>query len=367
MFSPSLESYAALFDKGQSVTDRQKQAFDSFHTLGFPTKKMENWKYTPVHNLLKTAFSPPKLSPANDLDDFSDRVNEKHCDHPFLCLNEALAETNTMLFDLHSNQTLDVSLSSNTASVSRHMIYVEEGVQAELILNYTSLDETACFENIAMDIHLAKNANLSIIKHQALNKHSFLVEHITVHQAKNSDFYFFGFDQGALLARSDIIVNLNDLHSSCSVNGFYQTAGKQHVDHHSVIKHHAPECTSSEYFRGIVDEKSRAVFNGKILIPKDAQKSSTKQMNNNLLLSSSAEVDTKPELEIYADDVKAAHGATVGQLDEAALFYLKTRGLNDAEAKAILMTAFANDVFDTIKNNEVKQKLLVELNKEELP
>ena len=298
---------------------------DIFEQCGWkeiPTRKMENWRYTPIQKILDVEFSS-----------FS-KKNE--------CIEIKISTKEPM--------HLNYQYSKNSAISLNQKIIISENISAEIIFDHISDDDTACFANIFTEIILKKNAKLSIYKKQTLNNHSFLIDFITVHQAENSKFYGFTLDKGAALSRTDFIVHLNESRAEVSLQGVYLTSHEQVADHHSVIYHHAPHCQSKEHYRGIVQDKSKAIFNGKIVIEKDAQKSVTQQLNKNLLLSNQAEVDTKPELEIYADDVKASHGATVGKLDQQALFYLRTRGIKESEAKALLMTGFAQEVFFTIPN-----------------
>ena len=166
-----------------------------------------------------------------------------------------------------------------------------------------------------------------------------------------------GLDIGGKLVRNDINTKSLSSNAYCQLNGLYITNHKQHVDNHTLIEHLSPHSTSSEFFKGIVDDKSRAVFNGSVIVHEGAIKTDAQQTNANLLLSSDAEIDTKPQLEIYNDDVKCAHGATIGQLDEDALFYLRSRGINEKDAKALLTFGFAKSLINTIPEATIKHKL----------
>jgi Fe-S cluster assembly protein SufD len=161
---------------------------------------------------------------------------------------------------------------------------------------------------------------------------------------------------GGLLVRNDLRTVLAE-GATCALNGLYSVSGRQHVDNHTVIEHAAPRSTSRELYKGVLDGRARAVFNGRVLVHPDAQQTDAQQTNNNLLLSDDAEVDTKPELEIYADDVKCAHGATVGQLDPNQLYYLRTRAVDDATARDLLTFAFANDVLRRFKLAPLRAEL----------
>lgn len=306
---------------------------DIFKQCGWkeiPTRKMENWKYTPINKLLAAEFN--NFSKKNELIEI--KLSKKE--------------------PLYLNQKYN----KNTAQSIHQKIVVGENIHAEILFNHASEDETACFTNIFTEIVLEKNAKLCIYKKQRLNKNSFLIDFIQVNQAEESVFNSFTLDNGATLSRTDFIVNLNAPHAEANLQGVYLTKDEQIADHHSVIHHHAPHCQSKQHYRGILQDKSKAIFNGKVIFEKDAQKSVTQQLNKNLLLSNQAEIDTKPELEIYADDVKASHGATVGQLDQQALFYLQARGIHLQEAKGLLMEGFLKEVFLTIENKELQNSFV---------
>ncbi len=335
-----------------------KEAFESVQ-LNAPTRKMENWKYTPVTTLLETEFHAgqntgrPTGSPYPR--------STKLLQHPFANLALEIADE-TKIIEIKENLSSPMQINyineKNKVKIMHQRINIAENIHAEIIFDYFSIDDSACFSNILTEVVLEKNSKLSIYKKQTLNHKSFLIDFILVNQAEGSSFYSFTLDKGAALSRTDIEVHLNQPHAEASVHGFYHTVGSQLADHHSVIHHHAPHCQSSEHYRGILDDNSKAVFNGKVVIDRDAQKTSTQQLNKNILLSSKAEIDTKPELEIYANDVKAKHGATIGQLDEQALFYLLARGIEKTAAITLLMNGFAKEVFLTIPSKEIQKFLL---------
>ncbi|MES2204210.1 MAG: Fe-S cluster assembly protein SufD [Pseudomonadota bacterium] len=328
-----------------------KEAFEKFQ-LTIPTRKTENWKYTPIQKLLDTEFCaghagatgspyprPMQLSP-----------------HPFANLAIEMAdEVKTIKITEPVSSPIKINFinKEKTATNIYQRIHVAENIQAEILFDHTSEDKTACFTNIFTEIVLEKNAKLSLYKKQRLNNNSFLIDFILVNQSANSTFNSVTLDKGAALSRTDFEVHLNAPHAEASLQGAYLTKGEQIADHHSVIYHHVPHCQSKQHYRGILDDKSKAIFNGKVVFERDAQKSVTEQLNKNLLLSNQAEIDTKPELEIYADDVKASHGATVGQLDQQALFYLQARGIALEEAKALLMEGFLQEIFLNSENNTV--------------
>lgn len=335
-----------------------KEIFDDFQ-LTIPSRKLENWKYTPVQKLFETEFNAgldigrPTARPYTSATQL--------LAHPFADIAIAMASEVKILKITESFSApmqMNFVNKENKASIIHQRIHVAENISAEIVLNHISEDDSACFTNLLTEIILEKNAKLTIYKNQTLNHNSFLIDFILVSQASSSSFYSFTLDKGAALSRTDFVVHLNEPQAEASVHGFYHTVGNQVADHHSVIHHHAPHCQSSEHYRGILDDSSKAIFNGKVVIDQDAQKTSTQQLNKNILLSSKAEVDTKPELEIYANDVKAKHGATVGQLDESALFYLMARGIEKSAALTLLMSGFSKEVFDTIPNKQVQKFLL---------
>jgi Fe-S cluster assembly protein SufD len=377
MQRPTLEFYQDLMVVNSDHLALSLQAFEKFKAQGFPTRKMENWKYTSINKLQKEQFNFDEKLTAISHDLYKPIVREqvltgdlikKISHHPFALLNLATSN-NIGMIEVKKGQspseaiTLNFSLANNQLLQQCLVVKVSENESLTLHVNYENSDDSACFANVFIKVELAKNAQCTIYKNQQLNKQTYLIDNVHVEQKANSYFYNFDLACGATMARSDVDVNLLGSGADVSLNGFYQAKGNQHIDQHSHIQHHVENCTSSEHFRGTIDDKARAVFNGKIIIDKDAQKSQTQQINKNLLLSSQAEVDTKPELEIYANDVKAAHGATVGQLDESALFYLQARGITRADAMQLLMQGFAYAVFDTIKDDKVqkhyKQQLTV--------
>jgi len=323
------------------------ESFQALETVGFPNRSVEHWKYTRLDKLLNNAFEKIMLP--------TEGLSEQHIDihrfihHPFRLLNHALLP-NTQILSLgdHQTKTLTLSMDNNCEYVHRYKILVETHASAVLQLNYHSKDDSACLQNIAIDIQLAPGASLSLYKHQNLNQQSFLIEHINVELSKQTHFSSFALDQGAALARSDIDVVFMGKQSNCSLKGFYRLKDRQHIDNQHVIQHKADDCRSDVFYRGIIEDQAHGVFNSKVIVPPDCKQSHIKQLNNNLLLSSHAEINTKPELEIYSDDVTASHGATVGQLDEEALYYLQARGLDQKTAKTMLTAAFTKQVIASI-------------------
>jgi Fe-S cluster assembly protein SufD len=192
---------------------------------------------------------------------------------------------------------------------------------------------------------------------QRESEKSFHVGTTQTRQARDSQLHSFSFAVGGQLARTNIYTSLDGAAATCTLNGLYLTDGVQHLDNQTSIEHIAPNCPSHEVYKGVLDGRSHGVFNGKVYVHPEAQKTDGKQSNNNLLLSPNARVDTKPQLEIFADDVKCTHGATVGRLDEIAMFYLNSRGIGPETARMLLTYAFAADVLETIELQPMKEEL----------
>jgi Fe-S cluster assembly protein SufD len=226
----------------------------------------------------------------------------------------------------------------------------EKGSQASLIEDYCGEAGQCYYTNTVTEVHLAEKASLTHTKIQRESKLAYHVGHLAVKQAAHSQLDSHLFSLGGQWVRSDLTIHLDEPHASCGMNGMYVPFDGQHMDHHTLVRHQAPDCQSVQDYKGIVSGHARAVFNGRVVVAKDAQHTSAKQQNKNLLLSTNAEIDTKPQLEIFADDVVCTHGATVGQLDEEALFYLATRGIEHEEASRYLMQAFMTDNLRAIPN-----------------
>jgi Fe-S cluster assembly protein SufD len=213
------------------------------------------------------------------------------------------------------------------------------------------------FTNAVTEITLEDGARLDHYKIQRESESAFHVGTVQVRQERNSELHSFSFAVGGALARTNIYTSLDGDAATCTLNGLYLTDGTQHIDNQTSIEHIAPNCPSHELYKGVLDGRSHGVFNGKVYVHPEAQKTDGKQSNNNLLLSPTARIDTKPQLEIFADDVKCTHGATVGRLDDVAMFYLNSRGIGPETARMLLTYAFAADVLETIPLEPVKKEL----------
>lgn len=248
----------------------------------------------------------------------------------------------------------------------RNMMVIGEYAQATVIEHFGALGESRALINVATDIdqHAGGRMEHYILQVSGLNEVN--IGSVRVHQHRDCYYHSHSVAFGAALSRRDIHVEMNGEGGECALNGLYLVGGRQHVDHHTRIDHLRPNCRSRESYKGVVDGRARAVFNGKVVVHEGADGTDSAQSNGNLLLSDKAEVDTKPDLEIFADDVKCAHGATVGQLDMNQLFYLRSRGLSEAEARNVLMFAFADEVLAAIKVPQVR-KYLEQIALEKLP
>lgn len=229
------------------------------------------------------------------------------------------------------------------AVYSRHLMIAEAGSQATLIEEYRG--EAGCnyFTNTVTEVVTAREASLVHYKIQRESKSAYHMGHLAVRLANNSQFDSHSLSLGGKLVRSDMSLYLQEENAGCFLNGIYAPAEGQHIDHHTTVYHEVPNCQSEQNYKGILTGRSRAVFNGKVIVAKGAQHTQARQQNKNLLLSAQAEINSKPQLDIFADDVVCTHGATVGQLDEEALFYLATRGIDRCEASHYLVQAFIAD------------------------
>ncbi len=248
-------------------------------------------------------------------------------------------------------------------SQPRNLFVAGKNSQVTIIEHYISLDESIYFTNTVTEFIADENSIVDHIKLQEESKNAFHIARMEVDQERSSNFTSHSISLGASIARNDFNSKFNDVGGECMMNGLFLTDGSQLFDTHTLIDHAKPNCNSHEHYKGILDGKSRGVFNGKVIVRQDAQKTNAFQENNNIILSDEALVNTKPQLEIFADDVKCSHGATIGQLDDESMFYLNSRGIGKEKAKAILIHAFASDVLTSIKIKEVREYLEEILNK----
>lgn len=244
-----------------------------------------------------------------------------------------------------------------TVSHPRNLIVAGDGSQLTIVETHVGLGETEYFTNAVTEIVAGENA---IVDHYKVQRETELAWHIGkvhIHQQRSTNVRSHCISLGAHLARHNLHVVLDGEGGSCTLNGLYMVGGQQHVDNHLRVEHAAPHCDSRENFKGILDGRAHGVFTGRIVVHKEAQKTDGKQSNMNLLLSDGAQVDTKPQLEIFADDVKCTHGATIGQIDTEALFYLRSRGITEAAARSLLVYAFARESLEQIRVEPLRRHL----------
>jgi len=252
---------------------------------------------------------------------------------------------------------LFISDGAPVASFPRVLVVAEDNSSATLIESYASTKDSKYFTNAVVEIVLKDGASLEHYKLQRESTEAFHIATTAADLGRNSRYDATTITFGAQLSRHDLHVTMDHEGAECWVDGLYLVTGSQHTDTHSVIDHRKPHCTSHQLYKGILDGKSRAVFNGKVFVRHDAQKTDAMQTNKNLLLSNEARVDTKPQLEILADDVKCAHGAAVGQIEEDELFYLETRGIHPDLARNLLTYGFAEEVIGKIKIDSIRKQL----------
>lgn len=372
----------------------QTQALSDFERIGFPNRQVEDWKYTEVHSFLKTRFeraslseagaargehSPPVGLPIHWINGQMSRIEPlsgalpkgvlilpiaqamvEHPDmiepylgrilpheHGFQALNTAMLQSGLLIY-VPAGVSLESPLllshwqdKANQAVYLRHVIVAETGSVVSVIEDYDGHAECSYFTNAMTEVFAAAHAQVNHYKIQRESKQSYHISHVAVTQNEDSQVNHHGLSLGGKLARCDLSIRLREPNARCVLNGLYAPSEGQHMDHHTTVSHEVPHCQSNQDYKGMLSGQARAVFNGKVLVKKGAQKTVAHQQNKNLLLSAQAEIDTKPQLEIFADDVQCTHGATVGQLDEEALFYLATRGIERAEASQYLIQAFA--------------------------
>lgn len=407
VYLPYREAYARAGlrwgDAPRWLSERREHAWTRFVASGFPTFRDEDWKYTPVTALAQTNFQGAPDAVINmrqaeaflpfgckghvavfvnghfhaalsRLDSLPVGVSlsnlhgalarwpaqlESHVlrfeaddGNPFVALNAALAEDGVYLHVAEGVELDDpvfiLHLTTGTGSPLmtqvHHVVAADAGSRFSLFVHHASLNEDIHFSNTLTEVGLAKGAAMNYIKLQDKSPRAYPFAQLRVRQEADSRFTSRIFSFGGLIAREDVGVDLAGAGAVCELDGLYLADGRQHTDTHTRIDHSVPSTTSRENYRGILAGRARAVFNGRVVVRPGAQKTDARQANHNLLLSRDAEVDTKPQLEIYADDVKCSHGATVGQLDEDMVFYLRSRGLDETTARAVLTYAFAAEM-----------------------
>jgi Fe-S cluster assembly protein SufD len=396
----------------------RKAAMTRFAEMGFPTTNDEDWRFTNVAPIARLPFRPAEYSSespdasAISKYSFSDlkasrlvfvnghfskelssvlpqkngvkirslaaalnsdpELVEKHLaryaqtdKNAFTALNTAFFQDGAFIY-VPAGQTVEepvhllfVSTASEPgATVSpRNLIVVEKNSKLTVVESFVGATDVAYFTNVVIELLIGENAVVEHCKFQDEALSAYHIAAVHAHLGRSCNFIAHSIATGAKLSRNNISTSLADEGVECVLNGLYLTRDEQLADHHMVVDHAKPHCNSHEYYNGILDGHSKGVFHGRILVRPDAQKTDAKQTNKNLLLSDDATIDTKPQLEIYADDVKCTHGATVGQLNDESIFYLRARGIGLETARRMLIHAFAGEIIDRIRYAPAREEM----------
>lgn len=420
LYQQLINTHDGLISPSASFEQRRKDAFDRFKSTGFPSPKAEEWKYTNIQPLLNDSYQIDGHLPGravtldaatiDGLDayrivlvngvyrkDLSDTIDESgvlvsslgdaaeeevvkrhfaaHADkdeNPFVSLNTALTNDGFVINVVGGNLVQKpihiihvAAADSQTFFQERNLIVLGKSAEAEIIETFINESDSAkVFSNVVSEIVVEENAKLEHYYLQQANSVGNYNNHTEIIQSKYSLYNNYNCTfPGASFVRNTINVRLIDADVESHLYGITLLSENQLVDNHTVVDHMKPNCESYEWYKNILQDKSTAVFNGKIFVREDAQKTNAFQQNNNLLLNPDATINTKPQLEIFADDVKCSHGCTIGQFDDEAKFYLQARGISEDQAKTLLVHAFAFDVTERFKNETVKNHVnnLVEL------
>ena len=375
-----------LKKKIRSKSKIQQNAWDILEGIGLPHKKSEAYRYTPITSILEKkvdlnlignntdsienqfyntkgnhlvikngVFQREKSTIENDLTIESQGISEGLHD-PFSLLNTAFGVEEISLEIKKSISPIFIyHFNSIGFSNPRIKVTVQEGQEISIFEKHANI--SGGFSNAYLQFDLARNSSTNYTKIQNYASDVYAHETIVAHQARDSKFYSNTFSFSGGLIRNNIMLALEDENCECHMYGLYVLDNTTHVDNNTSVDHTKPNSFSNELYKGILDERSTGVFNGKIYVRPEAQKTNAFQTNNNILLSDDATVNTKPQLEIWADDVKCSHGCTSGQLNEEAVFYLRTRGISERNAKAMILNAFASETLRNVKNDEVKEEL----------
>ena len=412
----SFLAFENTVDVDAPVHDIRSQAIKVFEEKGFPTKKEEAWKYTSLNAILKHDYSIfPKEENALEFKDvkkyflydldtykivfidgkYSSHLSETTHDKIDVCLmssalthdkykpvidnyfnkvaqkdgltslNTAFSQEGAYIY-IPKNKLADKPIQiihfstgkeSSQLLQPRNLIVVEENSHVQIIERHQSLTSNPVLTNSVTEIFADKRAIVDYYKIQNDNETASLIDNTYIQQQAQSIASVHTFAFGGNITRNNLNFYQQGQGIDSILNGVTILEGKQHVDHNTLVHHTEPNCESHQDYKGIFDEKATGVFNGKIIVNKEAQKTNAFQSNNNILLSDKATINSKPQLEIFADDVKCSHGCTIGQLDEQALFYMRSRGIGEKEARALLMYAFANNVLESVKIPQLKQRI----------
>ncbi|MBL4706884.1 MAG: Fe-S cluster assembly protein SufD [Flavobacteriales bacterium] len=393
------------FDESFSI-EKREEAKKIIEDLSFPTSKDEYWKYTRTNRIVKGKYSisipenemeldlaipskncivlvngyySPELSFIESAEGIlfsslskaksSNEMVQKHFgsltkkDEIFAMINTAYHQDGAVLHlgkNVQANEVyyiINLIDDDHILSNPRNFIFMEQGSNAKVVLKTINSSNTGTFTNMVTEVFVEKNAQLEINKVQDESESSFQIATEQIVQANDSTFKINTFTLSGNIVRNNLNIDSLGKNTMTYLNGLYPLKGKQHVDNHSYLLHREPNCESHELYKGILNDQSTGVFNGKVFVHREAQKTNAFQSNANIVMSDTATINSKPELEIYADDVKCSHGSTTGQLDDEALFYLRARGLSKESARAVLVNAFASDVIEQIGVEAIKDEI----------
>ncbi|GGZ44559.1 MULTISPECIES: Fe-S cluster assembly protein SufD [Mesonia] len=412
----SFFAFEEQVDVNSEVHNIRSEAMKNFEVSGFPSRKDEDWKYTSLKSILKEDYSIfPKKEDAIEYKDvkkyfihdidaytivFIDGIYSSHLsqtthDKIDACLMSSaltkdkykpviekyfnkIAPKNSLnsLNTAFSREGAFINIPKNTVADKpiqilnfstgnesalmlqpRNLVVVGENAHVQIIERHQSLTDNAVLTNAVTEIYADKRAMVDYYKIQNDHANASLIDNTYVEQQGESNCSVHTFSFGGKLTRNNLQFFQKGEHIDSTMKGVTIIEDKQHVDHNTLVHHIEPNCESHQDYKGIYDDKSVGVFNGKVLVEKEAQKTNAFQSNNNILVSDKATINSKPQLEIFADDVACSHGCTIGQLDEDAMFYLKSRGIPAKEARALLMYAFANNVLSSVKIPELQKRV----------
>ncbi len=410
----SISNYKVEFEKmlnrnyfSKSLHSYRKEAFTQLEKTGFPTQKWENWRFTNVSNISDGEFMISEISDApqttpnidsyqmegvdtvviynghyqKDISSIPNGVNllsgseymerkngnfDRANNSPFDLLNTAFTDSG-MCIVLEKNTLVKSPIRILFISNGDRSIMVNPRVNVDIgesssltFIEQHVGDATSFFQNESVFITLGDNAQLNHVRIQSNSEFTQNISNLNVNQAADSQYEFFQLLDGSKLGRSNICVQLDGENAQCNINSLTLSKNNQHIDNNIIVNHNSAQTHSSQFVKSILFDTSTGVFNGRTIVHENAQKITAQQTNKNILLSKKAKMNANPQLEIYADDVKCSHGSTTGQIDEDALFYLQSRGINKQDAMELMVTGFANEVLDKIPHPEIKKAIYTE-------
>lgn len=395
VYRSTLAHHRAWFDRTAAANESdaawlvalRADAMAGFEEQGFPHPRLEEWRYTNVAAVARLAFEPVSAAPTevhapgagvsvttlaearrSDPDKLRELVERAPAakDRSFALLNTAFFDDGAIVeiapeTSVKETIHLRFEASAGEAAAVRHprvIVTAQPGAQAVLVISFDAVaSASGALMNTLVDVHVGANASLSLVLVQREQAGTFHVSNTSAQVERDGRLAVHTVTLGGELVRNDLDVVLADVGAECDLRGLFIGQGEGVIDNHSSVDHAMPHGTSRELYKGILADASRGVFRGRVIVRPDAQKTDATQSNPNLLLGERAEIDTKPQLEIYADDVKCAHGATIGQLDPEALFYLKSRGLDEPTGRTMLTRAFAAEITDALPDEALATEL----------